>query len=113
MRLGADAPVAVYDWDSLALVAESQALGGAAATWCKTGEGPDVTPTSEEIDEYIAAYESARGARLTRAQRRATLAAAVWNMAYTARCEHSIDPGEEVWTATRPRLRAEAEALLS
>ena len=113
VRLGPSAPVAVYDWDSLALVTESEALGGAAATWCKTGEPGDVTPTAEEIDDYITAYESARGDGLTATQRRAARAAAVFNMAYTARCEHSLDPTEEVWTTTRSRLRAEADALLS
>ena len=113
VRLGPDGPLAVYDWDSLALVSESQAVGGAAATWCKTGEPSDATPTVEEIGEYIAAYESARGASFSDAQRRATRAAVVFLMAYTARCEHSIDPHEEMWATTRPRLRADADELLS
>ncbi|MEY2422501.1 MAG: hypothetical protein QOI95_2568 [Acidimicrobiaceae bacterium] len=114
VRLGTAGPVAVYDWDSLSLVPESHALGGAAATWCKTGEpGDTYAPSTEDIDEYITAYESARGAGLTSVQRRAARAAAVWTMAYTARCEHSMDPGEEVWTTTRPQLRADARALLS
>lgn len=113
VRLGPSGPVAVYDWDSLALVVESQAVGGAAATWCKTGEPGDPTPTVAEIDEYIAEYEYARGKALSTTQRRATRASTVFLMAYTARCEHSIDPHEEMWTTTRPRLRADADALLS
>ena len=114
VRLGPEGPIAVYDWDSLALDSECQAVGSAAVSWCKTGEPvDDPAPTREEIDEYIAAYESARGTGFSSAQRRATRAAAVFSMAYTARCEQALDPDEQIWTTTRPRLRADADALLS
>jgi len=112
VRLGATAPVAVYDWDSLALVRESESVAFAAVTWCKTGEGDDHTPTVDEIEEYIDVYESARGTPFSEMQRKAARAAAVGTMAYTARCEHSVDPTEQVWTTTRPRLRSASEVLL-
>src|SRR5207237_9839292 len=57
VRLDRRGPVAVYDWDSLALVPESHAVGGAAATWCKTGEPGDGTPSAAEVDDYLAAYD--------------------------------------------------------
>jgi hypothetical protein len=113
VRLDPSGPIAVYDWDSLALVTESQAVGLAAATWCKTGEPEDATPSAADVDAYIGAFEAARKTVFTAEQRRATRAFAVWNMAYTARCEHSLDPHEVTWTTTRARLRADAGALLS
>ncbi|HEX4820172.1 MAG TPA: phosphotransferase [Acidimicrobiales bacterium] len=104
--------VAVYDWDSLALVKECIAVASAAVTWCKTGEPDDHTPTADEIDEYIEAYDAARLAAPSASLRRLSRAAAVRSMAYTARCEHALDPSEERWTSTRNRLRADAESLL-
>jgi hypothetical protein len=113
VRLSADGVLAVYDWDSLALVKESEAIGMAAATWSKLGEPNDGTPSAEEVDGYIDAYDAACEHRLTTEQRRAARAAAVRTMAYTARCEHVIDPDEREWTTTRPRLRSDAERLLA
>lgn len=112
VRLGPSGPVAVYDWDSLALLREAEAVALAAVSWCKTGTSSDLTPGPEGIDAYIRSYEAARGSALSADQHRAARAAAVGAMAYTARCEHAIDPHEEVWTTTRPRLR-EARLLLA
>jgi Ser/Thr protein kinase RdoA (MazF antagonist) len=105
--------VAVYDWDSLALVKECIAVASAAVTWCKTGEPDEHTPTADEIDAYISAYEAARRGPPAPSLRRLSRAAAVRSMAYTARCEHALDPSERRWSSTRARLRSDAEALLS
>jgi len=105
--------VAVYDWDSLALVKECIAVASAAVTWCKTGEPDEHTPTADEIDAYISAYEAARRGAPSPSLRRLSRAAAVRSMAYTARCEHALDPAERRWTSTRARLRSDADALLS
>jgi len=112
IRVDAHGPIAVYDWDSLALVRESEALAMGATTWSKTGLADDPTPSLQDIDEYIAVYEARRGAPLAANQRRACGAAVLASMAYTARCEHSIDPHEHTWTTTRPQLRAAAASLL-
>jgi len=112
LRIDRSRVVAVYDWDSLALVKECVALGSAAVTWCKTGEPEDRTPDVDEINEFVDAYEAARGVALGRL-RRAARAAAVRSMAYTARCEHALDPREDRWTSTRARLRADADVLLA
>ena len=112
VRAGATRLTAVYDWDSLALIRESEAVACAATTWCKSGAADDPTPTVEDLEGYVAEYEAARGTPLTAAQHRAVRAAAVGTMAYTARCEHAIDPDEQQWTTTRPRLRAAAASLL-
>jgi hypothetical protein len=111
LRMRNDELVAVYDWDSLVLIAESEAVGLAAATWSKTGEPGDGTPSAEDIERYVAAYDEVSA--LTPAQQRSARAAAVWAMAYTARCEHAIDPNETIWTTTRPRLREVAPELLA
>jgi hypothetical protein len=83
---------AVYDWDSLALVAESTLVGQAAATWRSTGESSDpVAPGAEEVGRYIRAYESSARRRLTQAQTRAALGSALWVLAYSGRCEHALE----------------------
>lgn len=112
VRIDGDRIVAVYDWDSLAVVKECVALGAAAVTWCKAGEPDERTPTSDEIDAYLDAYEAARGVALG-PLRRSTRAAAVRCMAYTARCEHALDPTEQRWVTTRARLRNDADLLLA
>lgn len=111
VRLDGSGVVAVYDWDSLALLRETEAVALAAATWPKTGQPDDPTPTIADVDRYADIYEQRRGTMFTPMQRRATRAAAVASMAYTARCEHAIDPQEQIWTTTRPQLRSAAAVL--
>ena len=83
--------LAVYDWDSLALVKESTALGQAAMTWSVTADpGGTKFPDVSSVLAYMDDYESARDTRLSPGQRRAARAAAVYVLAYTARCEHSL-----------------------
>ena len=83
--------LAVYDWDSLALVRESTALGQAAMTWSVTADpGGTEFPNVSSVLAYMDDYESARDSRLNPGQRRAARAAAVFVLAYTARCEHSL-----------------------
>ena len=83
--------LAVYDWDSLALVPESTALGQAAMTWSVTADpGGTEFPTMDSVLGYMDDYERARDAPLTAGQRRAARASAVWVLAYAARCEHSL-----------------------
>jgi hypothetical protein len=83
--------LAVYDWDSLTLVRESAALGQAAMTWSVTADpGGTEFPNASSVQAYMDDYESARDNRLSPGQRRAARAAAVFVLAYTARCEHSL-----------------------
>jgi Phosphotransferase enzyme family len=82
---------AVYDWDSTALVAESTAAGQAAVTWSVTAEPDGSTfPTLEEIEAYLDDYADAVGRPFDAAWRAAARAAAVYCLAYTARCEHAL-----------------------
>lgn len=106
--------VLAYDWDSLALVSEPVAVGQAAATWRSLGDSGDpAAPDPEETVAYVSAYETAAGYRLTSEQRKAALAAALWVLCYTARCEHSIEvtTGRKVERA-RARLAADGSSFL-
>jgi hypothetical protein len=91
VRFDEDRLLAVYDWDSLALVPESAALGQAAMTWSVTADpGGTEFPTLDSVLAYMEDYEAEREGPLTTRQRRAARASAVWVLAYTSRCEHSL-----------------------
>ena len=113
VRTRGDRVVAVYDWDSLAVVKEAEALGLAASTWSRFGEAESDAPTADDVDDYIDAYSTARHEPLTALQRRAARAGAVATLAYIARCDHAIDPDEQTWKVTRALLRSDAHKLLS
>jgi hypothetical protein len=84
--------LAVYDWDSVALVEESTAVGQAAVTWRVTAEaGGTEFPGVDEILRYVEAYEETAGRRFTASERRGATAAAAYLLAYTARCEHALE----------------------
>ncbi len=91
VRLQGGDVVAVYDWDSVARVRESTAVGQAAATWSVTSEpGGSEFPSAVVVAAFIDDYENAAGYTLSEAQVRGAGAAAVWTLAYTARCEHAL-----------------------
>jgi len=109
VRLAPTGLRAVYDLDSLAVVSLPAALGTAAATWrstAATGDGP--APGLDEIDEWLGCYPD----RLTIDERRGAVAHAVSVLAYSARCEHAIDPQEVRHVRARPTLRANADVFL-
>jgi hypothetical protein len=84
----------VYDWESVQVIPEATAVGIAAATWQAIGTDDDpLAPTATEIREYVARYETARGHPFTTTARCGAHAAAVYALAYTARCEHALAPG--------------------
>jgi hypothetical protein len=116
VRLDEDGLLAVYDWDSLALVTESTALGQAAVTWSVTADpGGTEFPTLPDIAGFVADYEAATGTRLDDDQWRAAGAAAAYTLAYTARCEHSLDVkgmARADQHAARDRLAEAGERLL-
>ena len=111
----ADGELAVaYDWDSLAEVTESVAVGQAAATWRSTGEATDpIAPGPDEVEAYLSAYEAASNQVFTVEQRKSGMASALWVLAYTARCEHALEAatGKRVERA-RARLTDDGRAYL-
>jgi hypothetical protein len=99
---------AVYDWDSLRLENELVIVGNAAkgflATWYV--EVGARVPTPEEVHQFIRDYEIAKGQAFTTADLRVITAAFIYSMAYTARCEHAIDPtGQKLNGSFRTALR--------
>lgn len=91
VRFDGDRLFAVYDWDSLALVKEATALGQAAMTWSVTADpGGTEFPDLDSILGYLADYEQTRNRSFNAEQLGAARAAAVYLLAYTARCEHSL-----------------------
>ena len=106
--------VAVYDWDSLSLVAEAIAVGQAAATWrLFGGDDPGSAPGPEEVSAYVAAYEAASGRRFAREEHRVARAAALWVRGYAARCEPALEATTGIVVETsRSGLAADARGLL-
>lgn len=107
MRLKHKRLSAVYDWDSLRLENElvivGNAINGFLVTWYV--EVGSMVPTPEECQQFVLAYERARGQAFTAAERQVITAALMYSMAYTARCEHAIDPeGEKIWGSFRAAL---------
>jgi len=101
---------AIYDADSLSLVAESTAVGIAAATWSAFGEaGEQIAPSPEEAAAWARAYERA-GRPLSVSQRHAAGGAILHALAYTARCEHALEVGHpELGQSRRARDRLEPD----
>ncbi len=105
VRLRAGGVRAVYDLDSLAAVNLTAAVGKAAATWRALGEADEpIAPDVDEIEDFFDRFPVS----LSKADRRASLAAALSVLCYTARCEHAIDPSAERFLRARPRLRQDA-----
>ncbi len=107
--------VAVYDWDSLSLVAETTAVGQAAATWSVTSEpGGSAFPDRSARSAFVADYEIARGRPFSSSELMSVAAAGAWVLAYTARCEHALEAAgiaRPDQRGARDRLRAEGEAI--
>jgi hypothetical protein len=93
VRVADGVVVAVFDMDSVARVDEMRALAGAAVDFTYTGEPGATLPTRHEASEFVADYLRARGHPLDAAERARLDAAAIYAMAYTARCEHALGGG--------------------
>jgi hypothetical protein len=84
---------AIYDWDSLAVDREPVIVGQAATHFTMTWRLPvRVAPDAVEVAAFVTDYEEARGSVFSAAERAAIDAAGAYSMAYTARCEHALDP---------------------
>lgn len=97
---------AVYDWDSLRPEKEVVVVGIAAsnftATWSLDVPNP---PSPEETRLFVEDYEAARGERFSKAEREAVAAAAIYAIAYIARCKHAVDiKGRELRGSFREAL---------
>jgi hypothetical protein len=106
---------AVFDWEQIGAAPEAVVIGSAAHQFTIDGRStrPHV-PTAEEIQQFVADYESARSAPLATAERVAARAAYVFCTAYSARCEHALAvAGQAAPARFRERLADTAAALLA
>jgi hypothetical protein len=117
VRLNDHQLLAVYDWDSVALVQEATAVGQAAVTWSVTADpGGTRFPTIEEVLNYFSDYEDAAGHQLSEQQWKSAGAAAAQTLAYIARCEHALEAAGIERTdprAARDRLADAGATLLT
>ena len=83
--------VAVYDWESLALLPEPILVGAVAhaftASW--DADQPFDIPSLEESRAFIVDYQTARGSEFDAEEREAADAGHLYALAYGARCQHS------------------------
>ncbi|MDP9410902.1 MAG: phosphotransferase [Actinomycetota bacterium] len=103
-----------YDWDSLRVDKETTFVGHAATHFPYT-DHLDVlaSPSPEEVKLFVEEYEAARGASFSGPERAALFAAATYSLAYTARCEHAVDPkGNRFPGSRREALASTAEGYL-
>jgi len=85
----------IYDWDSLAFEKEPIIVGHASQYFTYTEYfGQSRRPTDEEMRAFIAEYEAARGKPFTDQEHQTLQAAKVYGLAYSARCEHALNPNE-------------------
>jgi hypothetical protein len=106
---------AIYDWDSLSRVREPFLVGQVAHAFCADWALEDhrQAPTLAEARQFIDDYQRARGTRFSREERAAIGAAFAYSVAYTARCEHALDPhGVPALGGFRSLLHAEGRRLL-
>ncbi len=87
--------VAVYDMDSVTWIDEMRCLASIAVHFTYAGDPPWTFPSRDEARAFVAEYALARGRALTGEERRRLDAAAIYAMAYTARCELGLDAAIE------------------
>lgn len=102
MRMNDAVVAVVYDWDAVHLAPESFVVGAAAASFPTTWDLP-VPPIPSRVQSagFVAAYEQARGHAFTAGEREQIAASLAYSHAYTARCDHSVDPAgaKERWSS--------------
>jgi hypothetical protein len=90
VRMEGGVLTAVYDWDSVMLMTEPQAVGsGAHAFTMNWATGDTVMPSLEELRAFVTDYEEARGRAFSDGERRSAFGSLVYSLAYNARCGHS------------------------
>lgn len=111
VRVSAGAVAAVFDLDSLELVDEATALARTAVHYTYRGDAPWTWPTRAQaiafVDDYLRARAPSRRPDL---DRRRLDAAAIYALAYTARCEFSITAATAPDTPMCALLRAAPDA---
>ena len=90
VRVRGDRIVAVFDMDSVARTDEMRTLASAAVHFTYRGDPPWTWPTRDEAIAFANDYVLARGRPLDGDEETRLDAAAIFAIAYTARCEHAL-----------------------
>jgi Ser/Thr protein kinase RdoA (MazF antagonist) len=104
---------AIFDVDSVALADEPRIVASAAVHYTYTGESPWTWPSRDQARAFVAAYEAARGTPFDRAERARLDAAAIYALAYTARCQHGYVGGSDGKSAMCEALAAAPDRYFS
>lgn len=98
-----DRVVAVYDLDSVAWMDELHGLAQLAVHYTYTGGPASTLPSRDEARAFVADYLAVRGRTLAPEERAVLDAAAIYALAYTARCAHqpgrTTEPGARLAAA--------------
>lgn len=116
LRFEGERVVTSYDWDSLHAEREPVVVGAAAHAFTADWQRDDMVqvPSRDELRAFVADYEAARGRPFDRGELATVAASCVYSLAYTARCNHALRPGEEGGTGDfRALLRAHGAAMLA
>jgi Phosphotransferase enzyme family len=99
---------AAWDWDSLTAHQEPVLAGAAAGSYTDAGAAGAAAPAPGEVTAFLDAYDKRRAVPFTGPERAAASAAALWVMAYNARCQvamlalgHAPGDGSYLWRLSR------------
>lgn len=113
VRLGAnDSPVALFDMDSLMMLPEPHLAGMTAVKFTWTHGSDDKFPSKAQARSFVTAYEAARGRRFSNQELQGVQAAALYALAYVARCEQAA-PWANRETVSRDALKDFASGWLT
>jgi hypothetical protein len=87
----------VFDWDSITAQPEAILVGEAGYMFAKTSfelDGCAPGASIEATDQFLVAYEQARGRLWTRDEREVAWAASLWVAAFDARLSRFEDRGQ-------------------
>jgi hypothetical protein len=85
----------VHDWDSVVAQPEAAIAGQAAAVWPAAG-GPGEAASIAQTEQFLAAYQEARGRPWTPAEREACWAAGLWVRAFNAKKDAVVGGGPQL-----------------
>ena len=85
-------PWVVHDWDSVVAQPEAAIAGQAAAVW-PAASGPGEAASIAQTEQFLAAYQQARGRPWTLVERHASWAAGLWVRAFNAKKDAVVGGG--------------------
>lgn len=90
-----------YDLDSLALLPEARAVGGAAVSWHVDDVDTTGALSLSDVEQFVWLYQRIRDRWFDETGMRCVWAAVLWNLAYLARCEDAFGAPHHATNALR------------